>query len=958
MKRLTVFLKTAVLSLFATLLAACASVVAPEPAPASEAFAQTLTLQASLEGHPQTRTVIQEETQVFWEPGDAVKLFFGGADGRFSSTNTEPAGTASFTGTLNVLIGFNEGASPEHVFWGLYPWREDATADETSVTTTLPAQQTALSGSFASDTYITLGRSQNLSMGFWGVCGGLRFSLTQEGIRQVDFESLGGEPLAGRIRVGFEDGVPTVQEVADGRSRLTLTLPGGKTFSPGEWYYFVALPGTLEKGFRLTFRKGTRSAEYTDLKAVTLRRAVFGSLSEVDRDLAFTVPGGGADEDLIHFADEGIKAKLVAAFDTNGNGELSFGEARAVTSVKGVFGNDNGFTSFDEFRYFTGVTTIPDLMFRGWTRLTSVWIPDSVTDIGKYAFFGCTALTGIEIPESVTLIGRNAFNGCSSLTHVTLPDTVSEVGDWAFAACTSLDVVEIPESVSQLGSNAFNGCSALTDVSLPESVTTLPAGIFQNCPSLERLTFPRSISAIGNAALAGCKSLQDITIPVSVTSIGARAFEGCARFTRMEIPVAVATLGSSVLKGCTGLKAIYVRPAVPPVGGDQMFDDTGDCPIYVPGASSQAYAEAANWKAYVNRLQSDDGSPLYYTSTDYSRDGEVITLQSASVGRGVNFVLLGDGFVDRDMETGGAYEQRMRSAMEALFAYEPYRSLRERFNVYTVKVVSANAQYNSEQSNRRLTYESGGSINFRSDISLQYAGKAPKGGGGGQPVKVAVLCNSTTKVGRSYCIRYSSGQACCIVFDPNPNVLVHELCGHGFGDLWDEYTENSETFTDHDGLDRDWTTRAWGANTDWRSDPTAVRWAHLLADSRYAGEGLGVFEGAKLYAKGIYRPSNNSMMRHNNCPFNAPSREQIYKNIMKWSVGSGWTYDYETFAALDAAGREQAAGKLYSASSLNQEQALEQRHADSHIPPVLADESVREVGFPVSGPAVPHLVRK
>ena len=274
-----------------------------------------------------------------------------------------------------------------------------------------------------------------------------------------------------------------------------------------------------------------------------------------------------------------------------------------------------------------------------------------------------------------------------------------------------------------------------------------------------------------------------------------------------------------------------------------MFSDTGGCPIYVPTATAYLYSEATYWKDYLTRLKTAEGGAPFYTSSDYSRDGEVITLQSASVGRGVNFVLLGDGFVDRDMETGGAYEQRMRSAMEALFAYEPYRSLRERFNVYTVKVVSANAQYNSEQSNRRLTYESGGSINFRSDISLQYAGKAPKGGGGGQPVKVAVLCNSTTKVGRSYCIRYSSGQACCIVFDPNPNVLVHELCGHGFGDLWDEYTENSETYTDHDGLDRDWTTRAWGANTDWRSDPTAVRWAHLLADSRYAGEGLGVFEG-------------------------------------------------------------------------------------------------------------------
>ena len=213
-----------------------------------------------------------------------------------------------------------------------------------------------------------------------------------------------------------------------------------------------------------------------------------------------------------------------------------------------------------------------------------------------------------------------------------------------------------------------------------------------------------------------------------------------------------------------------------------------------------------------------------------------------------------------------------------------------------------------------------------------------------------MLCNSTARVGRSYCLRWSDGRACCILFDPNTNVLVHELCGHGFGDLWDEYTEKTETFTDTAGLDRDWEQRQWGANTDWRNDPATVRWAHLLADSRYDGENLGIFEGAKLYPKGIYRPTNNSMMRHNNCPFNAPSREQIYKNIMKWSVGNGWTYDYETFVAADEAGRQQAAGRLKAPAKPTEA-------PEDHIPPLTIDDSVKEVSFPVSGPPVPVLRR-
>lgn len=958
MKRLTVFLKTAVLSLFATLLAACASEVAPEPVPAGEPAAQTLTLRASLEGHPRTRTVIQEETQVFWEPGDAVKLFFGDADGRFFSTNTEPAGTASFTGTLNVLIGFNEGDFSEKAFWGLYPWREDATSDGLSVTTTLPAQQTAAAGTFARDTYITLGRSHNLAMGFRAVCGGVRFSLTQEDIREVRFESLGGEPLAGRIRIGFQDDVPAIQEITDASSAVTLTPPVGETFKPGEWYYIVALPGALERGYRLTFTKGSRTAEYAGRGVVTVKRAVFGSLKDVDSGLEFKIPGVGDPDEAIPFADERVKARLVAAFDGNGDGELSFDEADRVTSIEGVFGTDKDYTSFDEFRFFTGVTVIPELMFNSWGNLTSIQLPESLTTIGMHAFRNCQSLQRITIPDGVRIINRYAFAYCSHLTTCRLGDRVEEIGEWCFANCSDLKELTLSEALISIGGNAFRNCTSLEEVALPESLGSLGTNVFYGCSRMRSVRLPYTLHALPDGLFYHCGALQEAPVSDAVTAIGASAFRNCTGLSSVTLPAGLTAIGANAFSGCTSLQQIIVLSEAPPKGGSNMFNETNNCPIYVPSATAYLYSEAQYWKDYLARLKTEGGGVTYYTSTDYSRDGEVVTLQSASVGRGVNFVLLGDGYVDRDMASGGAYEQRMRTAMEALFAYEPYRSLRNRFNVYTVKVVSANAQYGDPLSNRRMTYDSGSQITFRSEVCLQYAGKAPKGGGGGQPVKVAVLCNSTSRVGRSYCIRYSSGQACCIVFDPNTNVLVHELCGHGFGDLWDEYSENSGTFTDYEGLDRDWTSRAWGANTDWRNDPATIRWAHLLADERYAGEGLGIFEGAKLYTRGIYRPTNNSMMRYNNCPFNAPSREQIYKNTMKWSEGSAWSYDYETFVAFDAAGREQAAGKLQAAPTLLQERDPERQHAESHIAPLLVDESVREVGFPVSGPAVPRLVRE
>ena len=931
------------LKFFLLAAAALASCARENPAPVPEApdalevrEDREFVLTAAAEGSPDTRTVIQEGTKVFWQPGDVVKLFFDGQGGKFTSTNTEPAGVARFSGTLNVLVGFNEGFSASRPLWGLYPWREDATADNTSVTTTLPAEQTAAAGTFARNSYITLGRSESLSMGFWGVCGGLRFSLSQEGIRQVEFESLGGEPLAGRISLAFEDGVPAVQEVSEGRSRLTLTLPGGEAFQPGEWYYFVALPGTLAQGFRLVFHRGSRIAEYHSDKAVTVKRSIFGSLDKVDEGLEFKLSGIGDLDDPIVFADPKVKARLVSAFDTDGDGELSYREADAVTSLTDVFSGETDFTSFDEFRFFTSVTEVPNLMCRAWSELTSIRFPESVRKIGKYAFYLCSSLQDIQLPPLADSLESWSFSGCTALKQLVIPETVTFIGDCAFRKCSGVDSLSLPSTMTQIGT-----------------------GIFRECVSLKSVRFPEGLTAIGSSAFAGCTGLEGLDFPEDMTLIGATAFENCTGLGSLTLPASVTAIRSGAFRGCTGLKEIHVLPSTPPSGGSEMFANTGNCPIYVPTSTSAVYTTAPYWKDYLSRLRAEGGGSPYYTSSDYSRDGEVVALQSASVGRGVNFILLGDGFLDRDMDPDGKYEKRMRSAMEALFAYEPYRSERARFNVYTVKVVSANEQYNTEPSDRRLTYDDGSDIGFRSSVAIQYALKAPNATG--QPVKVAVLCNSSARVGRSYCLRWTDGRACCIVFDPNTNVLVHELCGHGFGDLWDEYSEKSETFTDHESLDRDWVQREWGANADWRNDPATVRWAHLIADSRYASEGLGIFEGAKTYAKGIYRPTNNSMMRHNNCPFNAPSREQIWKNIMKWSVGSGWKYDYETFVAADEAGRQQAAGMLRIApsgvSGASDAAELERRYAESHIPPVLVDDRVREVAFPVSGPPVPRLIR-
>ena len=294
-----------------------------------------------------------------------------------------------------------------------------------------------------------------------------------------------------------------------------------------------------------------------------------------------------------------------------------------------------------------------------------------------------------------------------------------------------------------------------------------------------------------------------------------------------------------------------------------------------------------------------------YTSTDYSRDGEVMTLQKATVGKGVDVVFVGNCFVDKDMEPGGKYEQKMRQAMEQFFAYEPYTSLRERFNIYAVKAVSPNAEM----------YEGCEQAITSTADAFAYAQKVttliPD-----RPMRVNVIYNAIN-AGRSFTSMYDDKSYVAYMLTGINIVLNHEAGGHGIGRLYDEYVENGGSrATDEikEYYERMWTEFGLGANIDAHANVSQTRWARFAADSRYAAENLGAYEGSNTYEYGFYRPTQNSMMRFNDTPFNAPSREAIYKYVMQESEGPSWKYDYETFVAFDAKGREEFAAAFTAAS--------------------------------------------
>ena len=283
-------------------------------------------------------------------------------------------------------------------------------------------------------------------------------------------------------------------------------------------------------------------------------------------------------------------------------------------------------------------------------------------------------------------------------------------------------------------------------------------------------------------------------------------------------------------------------------------------------------------------------------------------LQKVTQGKGIDLVFLGEAFVDKDMEPGGLYEQTMKAAMEQYFAYEPLRTFRDRFNVYAVKVVSPNAEFMSGAVHR---------INENQQICFEYAQKVP--GLEAAPYQMVSVIYNKGCTGRSYTTIYSDKSYVGFMMEGVNDVLNHEVCGHGLGKLSDEYVEygyENQTLpqSEREKMDNDWINWKWGANVDWRNDAATVKWSRFLSDARYAGEGLGLYEGANLYGYGAYRPTENSMMRYNDSPFNAPSRERIYQVIMELSQGSSWVYDYEEFVGIDLVNRNYATSRALKTS--------------------------------------------
>ena len=213
-------------------------------------------------------------------------------------------------------------------------------------------------------------------------------------------------------------------------------------------------------------------------------------------------------------------------------------------------------------------------------------------------------VTTFNIPDGTTKIGNSAFYNYSGLTSVTIPNSVTSIGNNAFSSCKGLKSIDIPNSVTSIGTSAFYNCRGLTSVTIGNGITSIGNEAFSYCSGLTSVTIPNSVTSIGASAFS-YSGLTSIDIPNSVTSIENYAFYYCSGLTSIDIPNSVTSIGDSAFSYCRGLTSITIQATTPPtLAHVNAFNNTNNCPIYVPAESVDAYKTATNWSSLASRIQS------------------------------------------------------------------------------------------------------------------------------------------------------------------------------------------------------------------------------------------------------------------------------------------------------------------------------------------------------------------
>lgn len=272
------------------------------------------------------------------------------------------------------------------------------------------------------------------------------------------------------------------------------------------------------------------------------------------------------DERFVQFEDNETRKIVVSKYDNDSNGGVTLAE---IQSVKGnvAFGKAS-ITLFDEFRYFTGLTTLDG----------------NVNGSGTYAFNNCSSLRSIALPSSIVGIGSWAFSGCTSLERIINIEQVTRLSQYAFSNTPALGIEVSLPNLTSIAAAAFSR-SGVTKILNLGNITSTPTGsnhnsgysigVFGSCPNLESIVLPSTLTALGGYAANKCPNLRSVDFNHAACSIGGYSFHEDSSLVELKNAENVTSIGNGAFENCASLSVELNLPNLSGSIGSTAFKNSG-----------------------------------------------------------------------------------------------------------------------------------------------------------------------------------------------------------------------------------------------------------------------------------------------------------------------------------------------------------------------------------------------
>lgn len=338
------------------------------------------------------------------------------------------------------------------------------------------------------------------------------------------------------------------------------------------------------------------------------------------------------------------------------------------------------------------VVRVKQYGFRDLRNITSVILPETITELESWAFSGCTKLESISLNENLTKIRTSAFEDCTSLKTITLPDNLTYLQQaFSNSGITSINIptkltnidaygnmpyltsITIPNTVTQIGHGCFNNCSRLTEVIIEDGSKMLYMSeqafesspveyiyLGRNIKDHEQNTFEvkgstlfQSLSNIDfgpevteTPHFSECSNILKMFIPDNVTSM--KNIYHCENLETLIIGNGVESIGNGVWSGCNNLKFLYLGNSLKSIGSISatnlinvyLFSDvlTTLGTKAIPTTVSRIYVpNTARYENLLNGYYTENLLTIYESETEYTGKVPELSFKNNVEGMNVTF---------------------------------------------------------------------------------------------------------------------------------------------------------------------------------------------------------------------------------------------------------------------------------------------------------------------------------